>query len=268
MSEHVSAFRALHVNDEPLRLPNAWDAASARLFESLGAPAIATTSAGVAWALGYPDGRALPVDAAIDAAARMARVLTAPLSIDIENGYSDDPQQVALHVQRLIDIGVSGINIEDGRDSPDLLAAKIEAIRTTAAKSNRDIFINARCDVFLAQLVDKRALVEESIARGTRYASAGADGFFVPGLVKGGDIVSVIAGVPLPLNLMVWPGLAPSAELGALGVRRLSAGPAISRIIWERAAKMAGDFLDTGRSEPMFDQAMPHAQLQGLFADI
>ena len=89
-----------------------------------------------------------------------------------------------------------------------------------------------------------------------------------PGLVKGGDIVSVIAGVPLPLNLMVWPGLAPSAELGALGVRRLSAGPAISRIIWERAAKMAGDFLDTGRSEPMFDQAMPHAQLQGLFADI
>jgi 2-methylisocitrate lyase-like PEP mutase family enzyme len=260
-----TTFRLLHRNTTPLRLPNAWDAGSARLFESQGASAIATTSAGVAWALGYRDGRVVPVDEAVAAAARMARVLTVPLSVDIENGYSDNPHVVADHVKRLIDLGVAGINIEDGRDEAALLASKIEAIRDMASKADADLFVNARCDVFLAGLVEQSKRVEESITRGKVYAGAGADGLFLPGIVQTRDIAAVVDGVALPLNAMAWPGLADAAELGKLGVRRLSAGSGISQVLWAKAATLARDFLEGGRSEPLSEASMPYPQLQELF---
>jgi len=122
-------FASLHVAGDPLILFNAWDAGSARLIESLGAPAIATTSAGFAWALGYPDGRVLPFDEVVGSVRRIVRVLNVPLSVDIENGYSDDPKVVADHVMQLVDLGIAGINIEDGSDPASLLALKIEAIK-------------------------------------------------------------------------------------------------------------------------------------------
>jgi 2-methylisocitrate lyase-like PEP mutase family enzyme len=260
-----TTFRRLHSNTTPLRLPNAWDAGSARLFESQGASAIATTSAGVAWALGYRDGRLFPVNEAIAVAARMARVLTVPLSVDIENGYSDDPREVAETVMRLIDLGVAGINIEDGPDKAALLASKIEAIRNAVSKAGADLFVNARCDVFLAGLVEKSKQVEESITRGKVYAGAGADGLFLPGIVQTRDIAAVVGGVALPLNAMAWPGLADAAELGKLGVRRLSAGSGISQVLWGKAATLARDFLEGGRSEPLSGTSMPYPQLQELF---
>ncbi|MEO6825281.1 MAG: isocitrate lyase/phosphoenolpyruvate mutase family protein [Nitrosospira sp.] len=173
MSNAVTIFRQLHVNTTPLRLPNAWDAGSARLFENLGAMAIATTSAGMAWALGYRDGRQLVIDEVVAAAARMTRVLTIPLSFDIENGYSDNPKTVADNVMRLVDLGIAGINIEDGSDTATLLTSKIEAIRDAVAKANTDLFVNARSDVFLANLAEEGKRVEESIARGRLYAAAG-----------------------------------------------------------------------------------------------
>lgn len=265
MTNVVATFRELHVNTTPLRLPNAWDAGSARVFESVGATAIATTSAGVAWALGYQDGRILPVDELLGAASRMTRVLEVPLSFDIENGYSDDPKAVADTVARLIDLGVAGINVEDGSDTPSLLASKIDAIRTSAARSGADIFINARCDVFLARLVEDSRLAEESITRGKLYASAGADGLFLPGLLNAGDITTVVASVSLPLNVMAWPGLADAIELGKLGVRRLSAGSGISQALWGKAELLAKNFLNSGRSEAVFEGAMSYPQLQALF---
>ena len=260
-----TTFRRLHSNTTPLRLPNAWDAGSARLFESQGAGAIATTSAGVAWALGYRDGRLVPVDEAVAVAARMARVLTVPLSVDIENGYSDDPGKVAGTVMRLVDLGVAGINIEDGPDKAALLASKIEAIRNAVSRAGADLFVNARCDVFLAGLVEKSKRVEEAIARGKVYAGAGADGLFLPGVVQPRDIAAVVDGVALPLNAMAWPGLAGAAELGKLGVRRLSAGSGISQVLWGKAAMLARDFLEGGHSEPLSEASMPYPQLQELF---
>src|SRR5215469_14415009 len=112
----VDKFRQLHDNSSPLLLPNVWDAGSARLVEAQGAQAIATTSAGFAWALGYPDGRVLPFDEVVGSVRRIVRVLNVPLSVDIENGYSDDPQAVASNVMRLVELGIAGINIEDGPD--------------------------------------------------------------------------------------------------------------------------------------------------------
>jgi 2-methylisocitrate lyase-like PEP mutase family enzyme len=266
MSEQEAIFRKLHHGAQPLLLPNAWDAGSARLFESLGAAAIATTSAGVAWALGYADGGKLPADAAIGVAVNIARVLKVPLSVDMENGYSDDPATVAETIRRLLDAGVAGINIEDGSQAPRVLVAKIEAIKNAAAQSGTMLFVNARTDVYLASLVEAPQRVDETLARAAIYREAGADGVFVPGLRDGAEIKTIAQGVRLPLNLLAWPGLMPAQELGALGVRRLSAGSGISQMLWGQAETLARDFLEHGRSEALDAGAMAYPRLQGLFA--
>jgi 2-methylisocitrate lyase-like PEP mutase family enzyme len=261
----VDTFRQLHAEATPLLLPNAWDAASARLFESAGATAIATTSGGVAWALGYRDGGVLPINELVGVVARMARVVTVPLSIDIENGYSDDPKIVADNVMRLVDLGIAGINIEDGEDKPPTLASKIDAIRKATARAGVDLFVNARSDVFLRRLVTQSELVEESIARGNLYAEAGADGLFLPGLQQPVHIRAVVNDVSLPLNLMVWPELADADALGKLGVRRLSAGTGITQVAWGAAERLTRDFLKSGGSAPMYKGSVPYTQLQELF---
>jgi 2-methylisocitrate lyase-like PEP mutase family enzyme len=265
---NASTFRQLHDNSTPLLLPNAWDAGSARLIEAVGARAIATTSAGFAWALGYPDGRMLPFDEVVAAVRRIVRVLNVPLSVDVENGYSDDPATVATHVMQLVDLGVAGINIEDGPDSPSLLAAKIEAIRNAVAKSGSDLFLNARSDVFLAGLAEKSRQPEESIGRGKLYASAGADGLFLPALAHPSDIATIVAAIRLPLNVMAVPGLADAATLGKQGVRRLSAGSGISQVVLGKAKRIAQDFLKNGHSEAFDDEPLPYSEIQHLFAGL
>lgn len=265
MTNTIEIFRELHVNKLPLRLPNAWDAGSARLIESLGAAAVATTSAGMAWSLGYRDGRKSSTDEVIAAAGRIARVLSVPLSIDVENGYSDDPAEVANTVLRLVDLGVAGINIEDGTDDLELLVRKIDAIKVTVAKKGADIFVNARCDVFLASLVEKARMVDESIHRGTLYAAAGADGFFLPAIKEAKDIRSVSSALSLPLNAMAIPGLADAVQLGEWGVRRLSAGGAIAQIMWRETSRVTREFLDSGRSAVVTTDGMPYQEIQGLF---
>lgn len=262
---NASTFRQLHDNTTPLPLPNAWDAGSARLIEALGATAIATTSAGFAWALGYPDGRMLPFDEVVASVRRIFRVLNVPLSVDIENGYSDDPKTVADHVMRLVDLGIAGINIEDGSDPASLLALKIEAIRNVVVNSGSDLFINARSDVFLANLGEKTKQPEESIVRGNLYASAGADGLFLPALVQSSDIEAIVGATRLPLNVMAVPGLADSATLGKLGVRRLSAGSGISQVVLGKAKSIAQNFLESGRSEVFSDHPLPYSEIQNLF---
>src|ERR1700749_2643329 len=152
MKNITNLFHSLHQQSTPLILPNAWDAASARIFENLGAKAIATTSAGVAWSLGYPDGRIVPAKEHAQLAERIVRIIKVPLSVDFENGYSDAPSQVAENIKPLLDAGVAGINIEDGTDAPSLLASKIEAIRKAAQSYGSELFINVRTDVYLAAL--------------------------------------------------------------------------------------------------------------------
>ncbi|MBV6322177.1 isocitrate lyase/PEP mutase family protein [Duganella violaceipulchra] len=261
----MSDFKKLHDGSKLLHLPNAWDAGSARLFESLGAPAIATTSAGVAWAAGYADSNNMPVDVAVNVAANIARVLTVPLSVDLENGYSDDANAVAQTVLRLIDVGVAGINLEDGNDAPQLLAAKISAIKKLAAQSGKDIFINTRTDIYLKGLAPEGERVAEVLKRAALYKEAGADGLFVPGICKVDEIKAVVAGTGLPVNVMDWPGVPSADALHQLGVRRLSAGSGISQALWAVAADMARDFLATGSAGPLVEKAMPYGDLQKLF---
>jgi 2-methylisocitrate lyase-like PEP mutase family enzyme len=265
MPGSAQAFRSLHHQSTVLRLPNAWDAGSARLFESLGAPAIATTSAGVAWAQGYADGRMFPIEAAVSVAASITRLIKVPLSVDLENGYSDDPLAVAEHVKRILDVGAVGINIEDATDAPELLARKIEAIKNMAARNGLDVFVNARTDVYLAGLVADELRVEETLKRGRLYQQAGADGLFVAALVNVEQIKTVVAGVGLPINLLARKGLPDAEALGQLGVRRLSAGSSIAQALWGQAEQLARGFLQDGRSEAVIETSLGYAQIQALF---
>jgi 2-methylisocitrate lyase-like PEP mutase family enzyme len=264
--EHATAFHVLHRGPEPLILANAWDAGSARLIESLGARAIATTSAGVAWVHGYPDGNALPVPLVIATAAAIARVIRVPLTMDIEGGYSDDPEPVGKLAAALIDAGAVGINLEDGGGSPDLLCAKIARIRRVAGELGVDLFINARTDVYLRGLVPEAGRVAETISRGVRYRDAGASGIFVPGAVDPGAIAEIAGAVGLPLNLLAWPGSPPLAELQRLGVRRLSAGSSIAQAALGHARALATAFLRDGHRDAPAEGAMTHRELNALIA--
>jgi 2-methylisocitrate lyase-like PEP mutase family enzyme len=263
-TDHARLFRHLH-DSGLLLLPNAWDAGSARLIESVGAKAIATSSAAVAWSHGYPDGDRLPVSLLAATASAITRVVRVPLSVDVEGGYSSDPAAVGEAVARVLDAGAVGINLEDGTAAPDLLCAKIEAAKGAAARLGVDLFVNARADVYLRGLVPADRRVAESLARGERYRAAGADGLFVPGVSAAAEIRALAAGTRLPLNVLVWGGLPPAAELATLGVRRLSAGSSICQVVFGRVASLATDFLATGASTPLMDRSLAYADLNALF---
>jgi 2-methylisocitrate lyase-like PEP mutase family enzyme len=261
-SESAVEFRRLHA-DGILILPNAWDAMSARLVESLGARAIATTSAGVAWANGYADGDRLPVPLLIGAVERIARVVRVPLTVDCEGGYASEPAAVAETIARVGEAGAVGINLEDGFDPPDVLAAKITAIRARGT----DVFVNARTDVYLKGLVPLERRVEETLRRAAVYRDAGADGLFVPGVVDRDEIRAITSACGLPVNVLVRPGLPHAAELAALGVRRLSAGSDVAEAVMGRAASLVRAFLADGASEPLSEGALPYPDVQDLLTD-
>ncbi len=263
----TAGFRALHhQTDQPLLLPNIWDVGGARLVESLGAKAIATTSAGVAWSLGYQDGNQLPVLQQARLARDLVKAVSLPVSVDVEGGYSDDPATVGENLKGILDAGIAGINIEDGAGQPALLAKKIETIRNVAAAMNVDVFINARTDVFLQNLAPDEKKTEETLARAAIYRSAGADGLFVPALAEPSQIGLITAGTDLPVNVLAWPRLPKVSELAKLGVRRLSAGSGIPQVIWQHVAKLAEAFLAEGDSALFAKDHLSHGQLQALFA--
>jgi 2-methylisocitrate lyase-like PEP mutase family enzyme len=265
-SERAERFRALHAPGKILVLPNAWDAGSARLIESCGATAIATTSSGLAWACGYPDGDAIPPRELVAAVARIARVLTVPLSVDAEGGYASDASRVEETIAALIDAGAVGVNLEDGNGSPDLLCAKIAAARGAASKAGVPLFVNARTDVFLRGLVPTERRTGETLERARRYRDAGCDGIFVPGASDPGVIRALVAGTELPLNVMVLPKLPPVSELEALGVRRISAGAAIAQATHGLTRAAATALLAEGRYEKLFETSVPYPELNGMFA--
>ncbi|NEX93684.1 isocitrate lyase/phosphoenolpyruvate mutase family protein [Caulobacter sp. 17J65-9] len=261
---HDASFRGMHVGPGVLVLANVWDVGSARLIDSLGPRAIGTTSAGVAWAHGYPDRNALPPRLLVETVERIARVVAVPLTVDVEGGYSDDLDAVEATVAGVVAAGAVGINIEDGVGAPDLLCAKIERARRAAARLGVDLFVNARTDVYLRPGAGGEESVAEVLARADRYRAAGADGLFVLGITAADEIRAVVAGAGLPINVLARAGLPPTAELAALGVRRLSAGSAVPEAVWERARTLAADFLRDGRSEPLSEAPGAYAALNRL----
>ncbi len=231
--EKAEHFTALHIKGSPLVLFNAWDAGSAKAVCDAGAPAIATSSWGVAAAHGYADGERIPMDLVEQIIARIVVTISIPVTVDFEGGYSDDDRTLIGNIARLLDLGAVGINFEDrivsgnGLYSVDRQSRRIEAIRKIADKRGVPLFINARTDLFLAASPgdDHSALAKAAKARVAAYAKAGASGFFVPGLRSEELIEEICKASTLPLNVMVTNGLPSVPRLAELGVARVSYGP-------------------------------------------
>jgi 2-methylisocitrate lyase-like PEP mutase family enzyme len=227
-------FHSLHVPFEPIVLYNIWDAGSARSVAAAGARAIATGSWSVASAQGYDDGEAMPLDDALHIYARIAANTDLPVTIDFEGGYATDPSTIGTNVRRLLELGVVGLNFEDqvvngvGLYSIADQAARLRAVRQAADDLKLPAFINARTDVFLkaAPGTPHRDLMDNAVARCSAYADAGADGFFVPGLTDTELIRQICETSALPINVMMIQNLTEFRDIAALGVARISFGPA------------------------------------------
>lgn len=227
--DRARAFHALHVKGAPLVLYNIWDAGSARAVAAAGAKAVATGSWSVAAAHGYGDGEEIPLDLLATIAARIAATVDLPLTVDLEGGYAVEPEGVAASAARIVAARAVGVNFEDrvvkgtGLHAVAAQAARIAAMRAVAPH----LFINARTDLFLAEPDRSRhsALVPQAIDRAAAYATAGASGFFVPGLIDPALIARVCAAVTLPVNAMMMAGAPSIAELAQAGVGRISFGP-------------------------------------------
>lgn len=229
--DKAKLFAQLHVPGTPLVLYNAWDAGSAKAILEVGAAAIATSSWAVAAAHGYADGENIPAAWVEQIVARIAATIDAPVSVDFEGGYSDDDGVLAQNVVRLLELGVVGINFEDGLVNGsgfypiERQAQRIAAIRRAAEHRNLPLFINARTDLFLSGAADPSSAIAAALDRAKAYAAAGASGFFVPGLKDDALIARICEQITLPVNVMVMEGVSPTARLAALGVARVSYGP-------------------------------------------
>jgi 2-methylisocitrate lyase-like PEP mutase family enzyme len=250
LRDRALAFRSLHVPGRPLILPNAWDLASARLVEDAGAGAVATTSAGVAWALGAADGGRLERGRALGAVAEIAGAVRVPVTADIESGYAEDPAGVGDTVRAVLAAGAVGVNIEDGPHGAGqgpLRPTAEQAERLAAARGAADatgvpLFVNARVDTFLRGAGG----VDDTLERAAAYLAAGADGIFVPGAVDPGTVKELADGIDAPLNVMAGPGAPPVGELAALGVARVSVGSGIAQAAHALVRRAARELLDTG----------------------
>ncbi len=262
--DKAAALLALHAGPGFV-LPNAWDAGSARILEQVGFPAIATTSAGIAWSLGVPDGGALDLDTMLEHIGRIVAAVGVPVTADLEDGYGDTPDQVGRTVARAVELGVVGANLEDARHGRlfgvDEATERIAAAR--AAAPSGTFVLNARTDTyFVGTTGDAFA---QTVERAGRYVDAGADCVFVPGVVEAETIRRLCDAIPGPLNVVA--GLANTIDaptLLSLGVRRISLGGSLARAALSTLERAGQELIDTG-TLGFLDGAIGYADLQRRF---
>jgi 2-methylisocitrate lyase-like PEP mutase family enzyme len=242
MTSKFETFAALHVPGDPLVLYNIWDVGSAHAVVNAGAKALATGSHPVADANGWPDREQVPIDFALANAKRIVEAVEVPVTIDFEGAYSADPEKGGENVRRLAKTGAVGCNFEDqvvggeGVHPLDLQVKRIAAIRAAVGDN---FFINARTDLFLKTQIYDDTLVGQAVERGKAFADAGASGFFVPRLSDPSQIERVVREVPLPLNVIAFPGAPDKSLWAAAGVARISHGPFPHRALMAKLEEMA-----------------------------
>jgi 2-methylisocitrate lyase-like PEP mutase family enzyme len=263
-SEKAAALLALHAGPGFV-LPNAWDAGSARILEQVGFPAIATTSAGIAWATGVPDGGAMDRDTMLEHVGRIVAAVGVPVTADLESGYGDTAGEVGDTVARAVEVGAVGANLEDAEAGTlfgiDHAVDRVAAAR--AAAPHGTFVLNARTDTYFAG-TDGDPFAE-TVERATRYVEAGADCIFVPGVVGEETIRRLAAAVPGPLNLVA--GLADTTDartLLSLGVKRVSLGGSLARAALTTLERAGRELLDSG-TLGFLDGAIGYADLQQRF---
>jgi 2-methylisocitrate lyase-like PEP mutase family enzyme len=266
----AEAFRALHSASEVLLLPNIWDVASARIIEASGFPAIATTSAGIAFTLGYPDGQKISREEMLAAVTRIARSVQVPVTADVEAGYGNRPEDAAQTARAVIEAGAVGMNLEDasgdsGQPLVDLQLQleKICAVREAADKLKIPLVLNARTDVYLLEVGVPATRYDEALRRLKAFRDAGADCVFVPGLRDPPTIGRIVADLQCPVNILAGPGSPPVPELRKLGVARVSLGSGPMRATLGLLRNLA-DELKSGGTYSAMEAAPPHSEINEL----
>ena len=265
-------FRELHRTPPILLLPNAWDPMSARIFEASGFPAVATTSGGLAWALGYADGEKAPWPEVVAATRRMAEAIRVPLTADIETGYGDTLDAVARSVTEIIGAGAVGINLEDGTSRPDEpvrtiadAAARIRAARAAAGASGVPIVINARIDLYLKHVGDDASRFADTVRRAEAYMAAGADCIFVFAVAEIDLIKKLTAAIKAPVNVVGRAGGPGLKVLQDAGVARVSIASGASMVVMSQIRRIAEELHQTGEFD-ILKASMTRPEAQKLFA--
>ena len=245
---NYETFYQLHHRETPLLLANAWNVKSAQVIEQNGFDAIATSSGAISNSLGYEDGEKMPFSELLYIVQRIKASTNIPLSVDLERGYTDHQQELTENIQRLVDLGIAGINLEDSQGE-ELYLKKLHSIKNYLEKSNQKLFINARTDGFLLK-VD--APLETTIRRAKLYQDAGADGLFVTGISDTATIKEIASSTTLPLNVVGTPKLSSIQVLWEYGVRRISMAAFLYRASYHHLDKLIKEVNAQQSFEPLF----------------
>ncbi|HJX94355.1 MAG TPA: isocitrate lyase/phosphoenolpyruvate mutase family protein [Candidatus Acidoferrum sp.] len=272
-AEKAERLRKLHHGRRILALPNAWDVVSARILEEVGHPAIATSSAAVAFSLGYPDGQRISRGEMLDAVARITRAVRVPVTADLESGYGKTPQEIADFTKAVVASGAVGLNFEDvtGDDESThvelgLQVKNIRAIRETAAAMGVPIVINARTDIYLMPIGPEATRFERTVERLRAYREAGADCLFVPGLCDREIIAKLVKALDAPLNILASQGCPSLDELEKIGVARVSAGSSAMRAAMGAFQRVAKDWLAHGSYDSLHQVTVPYDEVNHMMA--
>ncbi|HET9306646.1 MAG TPA: isocitrate lyase/phosphoenolpyruvate mutase family protein [Candidatus Sulfotelmatobacter sp.] len=266
----AEALKALHLGKEPLVLPNVWDVASARIIEEAGFPALATTSAGVAFTHGFPDGQKIPADRMMAATADIAGAVKVPVTADVEAGYGPKPEDAARTARDVMEAGAVGMNFEDATGDAarplmelSLQLERIRAIRETSAQAGVRLVLNARTDVYLLQVGDPATRYDEAVRRLQAYRDAGSDCVFLPGVRDAETIRRMVADLGCPVNVLAVPGSPSVPELAALGVKRISLGSGPMRATLGLLRRLAAELKAQGTYTSM-EGSPSHAEMNAL----
>ncbi|HKE35370.1 MAG TPA: isocitrate lyase/phosphoenolpyruvate mutase family protein [Candidatus Acidoferrum sp.] len=265
-------FRNMHRGPRMLVLANAWDVVSARILEECGHPAIATSSAAVAFSRGYPDGQRISRDEMLDVVGRIARAVRVPVTADLEAGYGTTPKDLGDTTKAAIEAGAIGMNLEDSGDDDSSLVdlalqvEKVRAIRETAKSLGVPFVLNARTDIYLASIGPEATRFDRTVERLHAYRDTGADCLFAPGVHDKEIISKLVKAVAAPLNILITPQCPSLTELGKIGVARVSAGSAVMRATLRVVERIGKEMLESRSTETLFDRAIPWADLSGMMS--
>lgn len=260
----TDAFRAMHQGKQILLLPNAWDAASARVVQQAGFGAVATTSAGIAFTLGYPDGQRISRQEMLAVVRRMANAVRVPVTADVEAGYGDRPEDAARTARDVVEAGAVGMNLEDasGDSQHALLDLALQVERVKAVREV-PVVLNARTDVYLLEIGPAEKRYDTALRRLAAFRDAGADCVFVPGLRDAETIGRLVKDLRCPVNILAGPGFPPVPELQKLGVARVSLGSGPMRATMGLLRRIAEELKGVGTYGTL-EGAIPYADVNGM----
>lgn len=267
--ERAEEFQELHNNEELFIIPNVWNAGSAVVFEKARFKSVATTSAGIAFSLGYADGEDISIDDLSLVVRQITKRISIPLSVDFERGYAETAEEVKENALELIDAGAVGFNIEDGRTDGNLddlehILMKINALKELRRELKLPFVINARTCAYWLNYGDEKTRLQFVIDRCNSFAEAGADCVFIPGAISETDAEALVDGIKAPLNLIANPLFNDFEKMNEIGVRRISIGSGAVRSVFNHLINISSNLKNNNISE-MINHKFSYAAANDFF---